>query len=122
MDHATGPAHALAATTITIAGIATGLNYEVLLAGFAGALASISYLEAMTLFRRIGSLVSATLLAGYTAPVGATYVAKWLPAIADSLTPLVFASFIIGLLAQAIVPAVMRFIKRKGETYEGPSI
>ena len=115
----------IAAATISIFDVATGLSYETLIAGFAGGLVSLSFLPQQTTWRKIWTPVTATLTAGYTAPVAGHYVGE----IFDytPLTPsdgvdrgLIFFAFAIGLLAQFLIPAVVYFIKSKsGSTTEG---
>lgn len=124
MDQSTSLVHAAAATTITIWGVATGLTYEVLLAGFAGGLVSLSYLPSMGIWRRLWTLVTATLTAGYSAPVVGHYLVKQLQS-ADSvnvspLALLVFSAFLIGLLAQVLIPKIMKRAGEKVDSYEGP--
>lgn len=122
MDHTTGASHALAATAITFAGVTTGLSYEVLLAGFAGSLASMSYLQVMTLWGRLWSLVSSTLTAGYVAPVAGAKLAEYIPADGPGpLSSLVFTGFLIGLTAQALIPGFMQYVGRKARNPEGPA-
>jgi hypothetical protein len=118
MDHATSATHALAATTITVAGIATGLSYEVLLAGFAGALASLSYLGVMSVWRRLWTLLSSTLTAGYTAHLAEAGIRAFINTVADgalvaSPATMVASAFLIGLTAQALIPGLLTFARRK---------
>ena len=119
MDHTAGASHALAATTITVAGVTTGLSYEVLLAGFAGALASMSYLKTMGMWGRLWSLITSTLTSGYTAPVAGAYLAGTVSQ-AGHLPLLVFSSFVIGLFAQAVIPGLLWYASRKSRNPVGP--
>jgi hypothetical protein len=122
MDQATGISHATAATVVTVAGLATGLHYEVLLAGFAGALTSLTYLGAMAVWRRLWSLVTSTLTAGYIAPVLSLYVLKAVPhGEGVSLAILVFSGFVMGLFAQTAIPASMRRIEKHIAAQQGPN-
>jgi len=120
MDHTTG-ASALAATTITVAGVTTGLSYEVLLAGFAGALASMSYLKTLGMWSRLWSLVSSTITAGYVAPVLGVKLGEYIslpepgPGI---LGMMVFSGFLIGLSAQAMLPGFLLYVGRKSRNPE----
>lgn len=112
MDRATSITHAAAATAVTIGGFATGLYYDVLLAGFAGALASLSYHGGMSIWRRMWSLVTSSLAAGYTAPAFATYMAQILPGMSSKdQGVLVFSGFVMGLAAQTLIPAAMETLK-----------
>lgn len=119
MDRATSIAHATTATAITIGGMVTGLHYEVLMAGFAGALASLSYLPAMTIWRRVWSLFTSSLTAGYTGPVFALYAAEATPGVDVTQAILVFSGFIMGLGAQITIPAVMSWLKTKVAAFQG---
>ena len=122
MDHTNSVANAVVATTITIWGIATGLTYEVLLAGFAGGLVSLSFLGPLTIWQRIWTPFAATLTAGYTSPIWAHYLFKMLGSDMPGLPLLVFSAFCIGLAAQVLIPVGLAWVRRKGETYEGPSV
>lgn len=115
MELTTSATHALAATTITVAGITTGLSYEVLLAGFAGALASLSYLEEMTVWRRLWTLLSSTLTAGYTAHLAEGAIRYFIEDLQPSTATLVGAGFLIGLSAQALIPGILQLARRKAQ-------
>ena len=121
MDHTTNAANAVVATTITIWGVATGLSYEVLLAGFAGGLTSLSFMAPMSLWQRLWTPFTATLTAGYTAPIWAHYLSRVLEDGVSNLTLLVFSAFAVGVLTQVLIPAAMKWVHRKAETYEGPT-
>lgn len=99
--------NAIGGTGITILGVATGLNFEILLAGFAGSLASLSYLEGMTVSKRCWSLISSTLTAGYMAPA-LTNKLNALVGSPDQPPSGVFAAFFIGLVAQFILPGCIK--------------
>lgn len=106
-------ATAIAAAGITIGGVATGLSYETLLAGFAGGLVSLSFLRPMGIWQRIWTPITATLAAGYTAPVAVGYIAN---VVGDQVAPLsvkVFAAFAVGVLAQVAIPATMGWARRR---------
>lgn len=124
MYQTTDVPNAMVATTITIWGIATGLSYEVLLAGFAGGLVSLSFLDPMNIWQRIWTPVTATLTAGYTAPVGAHYLGKVLEADGERLGLLVFSAFAIGVLTQVLIPVTMKWVRRKAaiQTEQGPRV
>ena len=119
MERTTQATNALVATSITLWGIATGLSYEVLLAGFAGGLVSLSFLPPMGIWRRIWTPVTATLTAGYTAPIPAHYLASMLSGI-DMLASLVFSSFCLGLAAQFLIPIAIKRAQKKAETIGEP--
>lgn len=122
MDQPTNVTNAVVATTITVWGVATGLSYEVLLAGFAGGLVSLSFIAPMSLWQRIWTPFAATLTAGYTAQIGAHYLNKMLDGGVNGLTLLVFSAFAIGVLTQVLIPAAMKWVRRKAETLEGPTV
>jgi len=112
MDRTTALTHAAAATAVTVGGFATGLYYDVLLAGFAGALASLSYVGAMSLWRRLWSLVTSSIAAGYTAPAFAAYAAHVIPGMSSKEQGvMVFSGFVMGLAAQTLIPAAMERLK-----------
>lgn len=109
--------NALAAAGVTLFGIATGLSYDVLLAGFAGGLVSLSFIDPQGIWRRVWTLTSATLLAGYTAPTALPWINSVSPEGAD--VPLVFAGFFLGLFGQAIIPALAHRLRK---TIGGPTV
>ncbi len=109
--------HSLAAASITVAGIATGLHFEILLAGFAGSLASLSYLNGMSLAQRSWSLFTSTITAGYIAPT----LANKMSADVDNLGVSVFSGFVIGLVAQVLIPGMLRLAKSRLAKYEAKS-
>jgi len=114
MERTTQAANAVAATSIMLWGVATGLTYEVLLAGFAGGMVSLSFLDSMSTWRRIWTPVTATLTAGYTAPIAAHYLASGLAGV-NHLALLVFCAFCVGVLTQSLIPALIRYAKAKVE-------
>lgn len=114
---ATDAAAAAAASAVTVAGFATGLHYDVLLAGFAGALVSLSYTEKCGLWRRLWSLVTASLTAGYIAPVAAAYAPAAVTGGSGNISQgaLIAAGFAVGLSAQIVIPGIINWTKRKLE-------
>lgn len=111
MHQSTDLTHAVTATGVTVLGVATGLSYDVLLAGFAGGLASLSFIEPQGVWQRIWTLTTATLVAGYTAPAALPWIASLSPEGAE--VPVVFAGFTMGLFGQAIIPAIAHRIRQK---------
>lgn len=121
MDQTTQIANAVAATSITILGMKTGLSYEVLLAGFAGGLVSLSYLNPVGLWRRIWTPIASTITAGYTAPFAAKVVDHWVVKLFDGMTfetlgLLVFSAFVIGVLTQALIPLSFKLLRKKADS------
>jgi len=114
-DRATTLTHALAATGITVGGVATGLHYEVLLAGFAGALASLSYLPLMGTWSRVWTLFTSSLAAGYTAPFLAAIPAKMIGDGDISLAALTFTGLLMGLGSQAMIPVAIQKLRARME-------
>ena len=110
MTQSVSAVHASAATGITLIGVGTGLSFEILLAGFAGALVTLSYLQSMGWMKRLWSLFTSTLTAGYTAPTMGVYLS-------DNISE-VFAGFIVGLAAQVAIPAFLKLVKRKFDNIE----
>lgn len=126
MDHtstAVTAANAAVATSITVWGMATGLSYEVLLAGFAGGLVSLSFLGPMTIWRRIWTPFTATLTAGYSSPVWAYYVSQAIPPDGNvsQLTLTVFSAFTIGVMAQVLIPLAIKHAEKRARSLEGPA-
>lgn len=113
------PSTIAAATGVTILGIATGLQYEVLLAGFFGGLVSLSFFPELTWGKRFSSLVSSTMTAGYVAPVLIAVLAKWLDMDKIPMAGSAFAGFVIGLAAQTAIPVFFSWIKKRGDALPG---
>lgn len=127
MDQATSTTHAVAATAITFGGMTTGLSYEVLLAGFAGSLVALSYLESLGVWRRLWSIVTSTVTAGYAAPIAEGGFRYLFPDIAAGAGGLIASGFVLGVTAQALIPGAFALIKRRAEAdpndypnYPGP--
>ena len=114
-DRTTTLTHAIAATGITVGGVATGLHYEVLLAAFAGALGSLSYLPVMSAWSRVWTLFTSSITAGYAAPFLAILPAKAVGNGDVSLAALTFTGLALGLGAQAIMPGAIRWMQRRVE-------
>lgn len=111
MPQTTSAIHATAATGITIAGVVTGLNFEILLAGFGGALVSLSYLDGMSTLKRCWSLITSTITAGYTAPTMQHYVNKLVGA--EDTGGGIFTAFLVGMVAQVAIPGVIKLVKTR---------
>lgn len=110
---------AIAAGTITLTGSILGVHYDALLAGFAGGLVALSYLPAMTVPRIAGTVAAASLLAGFFAPViamGALNYFPWMSGAGDSLRIATAAG--LGIFGQALIPAVLGYIRKKGNVPE----
>lgn len=107
MDKTTDLTYAVTATGVTVLGVATGLSYDVLLAGFAGGLVSLSFIEPQGVWQRVWTLTTATLIAGYTAPA----VLPWISSGSGGV-PAVSAGFMAGLFGQAVIPAISHRIKQ----------
>ncbi len=104
---------AVVATTITVWGVATGLSYEVLLAGFAGGLVSLSFIPTLGTWQRIWTPITATLTAGYTAPIAEHFIGGFLGDGIEGVALRGFAAFVVGLLTQVALPFAIRFAERK---------
>lgn len=111
MDQGVISSVAAAALGVTILGVPTGLTYDVLLAGFAGGLVSLSYIGKMGWAQRFWALLTSTITAGYTAPVVLAILAKWLDLGNLPASGLMVAGFITGLAAQTAIPMFLTFIR-----------
>lgn len=109
----------LAGGAVSIAGIATGLSYEVLFGGFAGALCSLSFLPAMLAWRRVWTLITSTLTAGYVAPIVFVWLQKVVPGEHAPLALLVFAAWLCGVGAQVAIPIFMAWVEHQGRKKAG---
>lgn len=110
MNQATDLSNGVAAAGVVVLGVATGLSYDVLLAGFAGGLVSLSFIEPLGIWRRIWTIMTATLTAGYTAPAALPWLTKVSPEGAE--IPLVFAGFFVGVFGQALIPWGINLMRR----------
>lgn len=105
----------LAGGAVSIAGIATGLSYEVLFAGFAGALCALSFLPALAVWRRMWSLITSTLSAGYVSPILHVWAQKLVPGDHQPLLLLVFTAYLCGVGAQVAIPLFMVWVEKRGQ-------
>lgn len=106
---ATLVAQAAAVPVLTVAGISLGLRADVLLAGFAGAVAAMTLLNsvpatgdtarelARTTFKRVGVSIGSAVTAGYTAPLVALINGIPIPFILS-------VSFVVGAGAMQLLP------------------
>lgn len=107
-----------AATGVTLFGVVTGLSYEILLAGFFGGCASLSFIGVDGWGKRFWTLFTSTVTAGYVAPLILVLLAKWvdpgnMPSAGGPL-----AGFLIGLGAQIGIPTFLSWIKRRGDSQD----
>jgi len=107
-----------AATGVTLFGVVTGLSYEVLLAGFFGAIVWLTYQEAMPWGKRVWTLISSTLTAGYATPLLLGVLAKWMEMGKMPAGGAPLAGFLIGLGAQVGIPVFLSWIKRRGNAQD----
>ena len=109
----------IAATGVTILGIATGLEPSVLIAGFAGGLWAQSYPPQVNIYRRLALSSTAAILAGYLAPPAAIAMVHFgaMKEIFNSSTTLQpLAAVLIGLTSHRVLgPAIMRLAAKKAE-------
>lgn len=80
---------------------ALGLKVATLVAGFAGAVVSLSYLTQLSALARFLAVVSGTLTAGYSEPL----VSQWWGLTGPASNAI---AFLIGLTSMNLVPAVVR--------------
>ena len=116
MEQTINANHAVATFAVSIFGMATGLTYEALFAGFAGALCSLSFLGTMTSFARVWTIFTSTVFAGYTVTVSASTVELvmryFLPHLADMSFTFFLSPYLTGLAAQGLIPIVRDGLKR----------
>lgn len=118
MAEPTSSAAALMATTmgLTLFGMATGLQPEILLAGLAGGLWALSYQPQAPAWKRVAVTVMAAIIAGYLTPTivaGATSIDAWPRAVSRELVQFPIA-VLIGLLANRVLgPAILRIVASK---------
>lgn len=111
--------HALAVSGITAGVAILGLQYELLLAGFAGGLVTLSYIENSSFRRCVWVLFVSMLTAAYSAPVCGAWLVSAYP-FAEKASPIRFCAFMIGALSQWAVPGVVGLLKRHLPKQETP--
>lgn len=101
---------------VVIFGVHTGLDFVTLVIGLIGGGLALSYRKKANLFMRAVEVLSAALIAGWTAPVCALVLVAWLgklPYIGVELpvTPVQFMlSLVIGYLAHGVIlPGLRKF-------------
>ncbi len=110
---------AVSATGLTLLGISTGLQPDILLAGFAGGLWSLTYQPPAPLFRRAAATLGSAVVAGYLSPIAVAVLRSALPG--DLSREIAQTSFglLIGLISQRVIgPAVLRIADRKAREYD----
>lgn len=113
---ATETTRALAYTALTVLGFVTGLYQEVLFAGAAGGLVSLTFTKtAAPPFRLFGSFLTSVLCAGYLAPSLGELVASWTSHV---VKPVLVSAFVVGLLANWVIPALILRAQKLARTWE----
>lgn len=124
MDHVTSAGSlattvALSSSAVTIAGVATGLSYDVLMAGFAGALCSISALGPLSPWSRLWTIFTSTLFAGYSAPVAIalieTLIRKFVDIPSEPVVLRLFTAYVCGVVAQIVIPLMQEWVRKRGQ-------
>lgn len=110
---------AVSATGLTILGISTGLQPDILLAGFAGGLWALTYQPPATLFRRAAATAGSAVVAGYLSPLAVAVLRSAIPG--DLSREIAQTSFglLIGLVSQRVIgPAVLRIADRRAKEFD----
>jgi hypothetical protein len=110
---------AVSATGLTLLGISTGLQPDILLAGFAGGLWAITYDPPAPLFRRAAATLGSAVVAGYLSPIAVAVLRSALPG--DLSREIAQTSFglLIGLVSQRVIgPAVLRIADRRAKEFD----
>ncbi len=111
---------AVSATGLTLLGISTGLQPDILLAGFAGGLWALTYQPPAPLFRRAAATLGSAVVAGYLSPIAVAVLRSALPG--DLSREIAQTSFglLIGLVSQRVIgPAVLRIADRRAKEFDG---
>ncbi len=107
---------AVVAGAVTIAGVTLGLQYDVLAAGLAGGLWSLTFQDPAPIWKRGVSALTAAIVAGYLAPVvatvGASFAAQYAPVVTPAILRLPVA-LAVGFLTHEIGPFALRFLRKK---------
>lgn len=112
---------AITSTGLTILGISTGLQPDIMLAGFAGGLWALSYQPPWPPLRRISATLGSAIIAGYTTPLVVALVRVspvWPGELARDIAQSTIA-LLIGLVShQVLGPAILRIAARRAQTEE----
>lgn len=115
-EPSTAAAVVAASASLTLFGVATGLDPAVLLAGFAGGVWSQSYADPEPFFKRLLLVGLSSVLAGYLSPV-ASAILYAQPLIANSMAEPVLQlplGVLIGLTAhRGLGPAITRAVNKR---------
>jgi len=110
---------AVSATGLTILGISTGLQPDILLAGFAGGLWALTYQPPAPLFRRAAATAGSAVVAGYLSPIAVAILHGALPGDLSREIAQTAFGLLIGLISQRVIgPAVLRIADRKAREYD----
>lgn len=111
-----------AAAGLTIFGVATGLDPGLLLAGLAGGLWSLRYLEPMSTWRRATTSALSALVGAWGAPVAVTFITAfsvW-PKDGPAHALRLLVALGLGLLAHTVIgPVLIKVGRRKAEEVAG---
>jgi hypothetical protein len=110
---------AVSATGLTILGISTGLQPDILLAGFAGGLWALTYQPPAPLLRRAAATLGSAVVAGYLSPIAVAVLRSALPGDPSREIAQTAFGLLIGLISQRVIgPAVLRIADRKAREYD----
>lgn len=107
----------LAASTaagLVVAGVATGLQPELLMAGAAGGWWAMSYQDSIPAFKRASRIVISSLVAAWATPLAASFVDLPQAPALQLPVALVIGLATIDVLGLGVLSMVRRFIDRKG--------
>lgn len=110
---------AVSATGLTILGISTGLQPDILLAGFAGGLWALTYQPPASAFRRVAATLGSAVVAGYLSPIAVLVLRGALPGDVSKEIAQTSFGLLIGLLSQQkLGPLVLRIADKRAKDLE----
>jgi hypothetical protein len=110
---------AVSATGLMLLGISTGLQPDILLAGFAGGLWALTYQPPAPLLRRAAATLGSAVVAGYLSPIAVAVLRSALPGDPSREIAQTAFGLLIGLISQRVIgPAVLRIADRKAREYD----
>ncbi len=110
---------AVSATGLMLLGISTGLQPDILLAGFAGGLWALTYQPPAPLLRRAAATLGSAVVAGYLSPIAVAVLRSALPGDLSREIAQTAFGLLIGLISQRVIgPAVLRIADRKAREYD----
>ncbi len=105
------------AMALTLSGSAFGIQYDALTIAMLGGLVALMGMQPMSHFRKFGCVFTSSLFGGVCAPIAMAAALNYFPwlGVANDMAVRMACAFFLGLSAQALIPALVSMLARKGE-------